>query len=64
MVSDWEGIHQLPGTYAEQVRLGVNAGIDMFMEPTTADKFVTTLTAEVVAGRVARRASTTRSAGS
>jgi beta-glucosidase len=52
VISDWEGIHQLPGTYAEQVRAGVNAGIDMFMEPNTADQFVKTLTAEVVAGRV------------
>jgi beta-glucosidase len=52
VISDWEGIHQLPGTYAEQVRLGVNAGIDMFMEPNSAGDFVTTLTAEVQAGRV------------
>ena len=36
VISDWEGIHQLPGDYANQVRLGVNAGIDMFMEPNTA----------------------------
>ena len=33
VISDWEGIHQLPGDYAAQVRTGVNAGIDMFMEP-------------------------------
>ncbi|WP_395728049.1 glycoside hydrolase family 3 protein [Nakamurella sp.] len=52
VISDWEGIHQLPGTYAEQVRAGVNAGIDMFMEPNTAGEFVTTLKAEVKAGRV------------
>ena len=52
VISDWEGIHQLPGDYSTQVRLGVNAGIDMFMEPNSADKFVPALIAEVEAGRV------------
>ena len=52
VISDWEGIHQLPGDYSTQVRLGVNAGIDMFMEPNSADKFVSALIAEVEAGRV------------
>ena len=33
VISDWEGIHQIPGDWATQVRTGVNAGIDMFMEP-------------------------------
>jgi len=54
VISDWEGIHQLPGEYPDQVRLGVNAGIDMFMEPNSADKFVPTLIAEVAAGRVSQ----------
>ncbi len=54
VISDWEGIHQLPGDYPNQVRLGVNAGIDMFMEPNSAAKFVRTLIAEVQAGRVAQ----------
>ncbi len=60
VVSDWEGIHQLPGAApagspapsAEQVRAGANAGIDMFMEPKTAPRFQQVLTAEVTAGRV------------
>ncbi len=55
VISDWEGIHQLPGDYPNQVRLGVNAGIDMFMEPNSAPQFVETLLAEVRAGRVAER---------
>ncbi len=62
VVSDWEGIHQLPGAApagsaaptAEQVRAGANAGIDMFMEPKTAPRFQQLLTAEVTAGRVSR----------
>ena len=54
VVSDWLGIHQLPGAYPDQVRAGVNAGIDMFMEPANAPQFAATLTAEVRAGRVAQ----------
>jgi beta-glucosidase len=61
VISDWEGIHQLPDPTAPagspaptagQVRDGVNAGIDMFMEPNTAARFEELLTAEVQAGRV------------
>ncbi|GAA5168012.1 glycoside hydrolase family 3 protein [Amycolatopsis dongchuanensis] len=52
LISDWEAIHQLPGDYATQVRTAVNAGVDMFMEPYSAPQFVSTLTAEVQAGRV------------
>jgi beta-glucosidase len=52
VISDWEGIHQIPGDYATQVRTGVNAGIDMFMEPFSYQAFETTLLAEVAAGRV------------
>ena len=52
VISDWEGIHQIPGDYATQVRTGANAGIDMFMEPFSYQAFETTLTAEVQAGRV------------
>ncbi|HWD47800.1 MAG TPA: glycoside hydrolase family 3 protein [Actinomycetota bacterium] len=52
VISDWEGIHQLPGDYAAQVTTGVNAGIDMFMEPFSYQQFETTLLAEIAAGRV------------
>ncbi len=52
VISDWEAIHQLPGDYAQQVRTAVNAGIDMFMEPYSAEQFEQTLTDEVQAGRV------------
>jgi beta-glucosidase len=52
VISDWEGIHQLPGDWATQVRTAVNAGIDMFMEPTAYKDFETTVIAEVKAGRV------------
>jgi beta-glucosidase len=52
VISDWEGIHQIPGDWATQVRTGVNAGIDMMMEPNSYKDFITTLTDEVNAGRV------------
>ncbi|WP_007514247.1 glycoside hydrolase family 3 protein [Pseudofrankia saprophytica] len=52
LVSDLMAIQQLPGDYAAQVRAGVNAGIDMFMEPNSAPRFARTLLDEVRAGRV------------
>ena len=58
VISDWEGIHQIPdpsGAPAPsplQVRTGVNAGTDMFMEPNTSPQFEQVLKAEVTAGRV------------
>ena len=52
VISDWEGIHQLPGDWPTQVRTGVNAGIDMMMEPNAYQSFITTLLDEVSAGRV------------
>jgi beta-glucosidase len=52
VISDWEGIHQIPGDWATQVRTGVNAGIDMMMEPNSYKDFIATLTSEVRAGRV------------
>ncbi len=52
VISDWEGIHQIPGDWPTQVRTGVNAGIDMMMEPNQYQSFETTLIAEVQAGRV------------
>jgi beta-glucosidase len=61
VISDWEAIHQIPGDLATQVRTSVNAGVDMFMEPNAPDasspvnhyeSFISTLLAEVRAGRV------------
>jgi beta-glucosidase len=52
VISDFDGIRRMPGDYPTQVRSGVNAGIDMFMEPFSYQDFETTLLAEVAAGRV------------
>jgi beta-glucosidase len=52
VISDWEGIHQIPGDWPTQVRTGVNAGIDMMMEPNSYQSFIATLIDEVHARRV------------
>jgi beta-glucosidase len=57
VISDYNGIDHIdsgvPGTtFATRVRTGVNAGIDMFMQPQNFEQFESTLTDEVNAGRV------------
>jgi beta-glucosidase len=52
VISDWEGIHQIPGDWPTQVKTGVNAGIDMMMEPNAYQSFISTLTDEVNNGDV------------
>lgn len=43
VVSDWKAIEQLPGTYEDQVRDSINAGIDMVMVPDNYVLFINTL---------------------
>jgi beta-glucosidase len=52
VISDWEGIHQLPGSFPEQIHTAVMAGVDMFMEPFDYAEFEKILTEEVEAGEV------------
>jgi beta-glucosidase len=57
VISDWRGIHQIPGDYRTQVKTSVMAGIDMFMEPTTTEavgyqQFIETLISLVEDGEV------------
>ena len=52
VVTDWEGINQLPGTLAEQAVAGVNAGIDIFMMSTNYPLFIDTMIKQVGAGSV------------
>ncbi|CAI6006957.1 unnamed protein product [Closterium sp. NIES-64] len=52
MVSDWEALKELPGSYEDQVTLGVNSGLDMIMVPNDFANFSTTLTSLVNSGRV------------
>jgi beta-glucosidase len=54
VVSDWQGIDQIPGDPPSDVRTAVNAGIDMIMEPANYARVQQDLLAEVAAGRVPR----------
>ncbi|MET7689816.1 glycoside hydrolase family 3 N-terminal domain-containing protein [Streptomyces sp. NPDC005483] len=55
VISDWNGIDQIPGDYASDVRTSVNAGVDMVMAPYAYKDFHTALIEEVRAGRVSER---------
>jgi beta-glucosidase len=52
VISDWDGIDQIPGDRASDVRTSVNAGVDMVMVPYAFREFRTTLMEEAQAGRV------------
>jgi beta-glucosidase len=53
VISDYNGIDHINGAdFATKVREGVNAGIDMFMQPQNYVQFISTLIAEVNANRV------------
>ncbi len=57
IVSDWAGIDQLPGSFREDVKQSINAGIDMVMIPDRYQLFASTLselngTGEVSTSRI------------
>lgn len=52
VVSDWEGIGQLPGDRATQIETAINAGIDMAMEPFNYKEFIDYLKQLVSLNRV------------
>ena len=52
LVSDWNGVDELPGERDENVEQAINAGIDMVMAPDTYREFITSLKKNVEAGRV------------
>jgi beta-glucosidase len=39
VVSDWEGIDQIPGDYMSDIIVAINAGIDMIMVPGSGEKY-------------------------
>ncbi|MET9789193.1 glycoside hydrolase family 3 N-terminal domain-containing protein [Streptomyces canus] len=55
VISDWNGIDQIPGDYESDVRTSVNAGVDMVMAPYAYKDFHTALVQEVRAGRVSEK---------
>ena len=52
IVSDWNGIDDLPGTPDERIEKSVNAGIDMMMVPDKYREFIEGLKKNVDAGRI------------
>lgn len=52
VVSDWQGIDQIPGEYYSDVVTAINAGIDMVMVPYDYQTFIATLTKAVESGDV------------
>jgi beta-glucosidase len=52
LVSDWQGIDQIPGEYYQDVVTAINAGIDMNMVPYKYQQFVETLRQAVDKGDV------------
>ncbi|MFD5595144.1 glycoside hydrolase family 3 N-terminal domain-containing protein [Streptomyces griseorubiginosus] len=55
VISDWNGIDQIPGDYPSDIRTSVDAGVDMVMAPYAYKDFHTALTQEVRAGRVSEQ---------
>jgi beta-glucosidase len=52
VVSDWNGIDELPGTPEERIAKAVNAGIDMMMVPDKYREFIDGVKKNVDAGRI------------
>ncbi|MCU0452556.1 MAG: glycoside hydrolase family 3 C-terminal domain-containing protein [Bacteroidetes bacterium] len=52
VVSDWQGVDQLPGGYEAAVETAINAGIDMVMVPINIELFISSLRRLVNANRV------------
>lgn len=52
IVSDWQAIDQLPGSYYEQVVASLNAGLDMIMVPYDTELFFSTAVEAVENGDV------------
>ena len=53
IVSDWNGIQQVPGCTKDHCPQAVNAGIDMIMVPDDWKAFITNTVADVREGRIA-----------
>jgi beta-glucosidase len=52
LVSDWQAIDALPGSYKDRVANSINAGLDMIMVPDAYQKFITNLANAVDNGKV------------
>jgi beta-glucosidase len=54
VISDWDAIQQLPGSFKEQVTAAINAGVDMAMVPNNTSQFISTLSKAVESGAVSQ----------
>ena len=52
VVSDWQAIDAIPGSYDSQVKTSINAGLDMIMVPYDYAKFIKTLKSEIQNGDI------------
>lgn len=52
LISDWNGIDQIPGPYSSDIQTSINAGLDMVMVPSNYRTFINTLIAHVNSGAV------------
>ncbi|HHW23716.1 MAG TPA: glycoside hydrolase family 3 protein [Clostridiaceae bacterium] len=52
VISDWEALHQLPGSFEDQVVACVNAGVDMLMEPNMWKETIDAIVKGVEKGRI------------
>jgi len=52
IISDWNAIHQLSGSFAQQVAISVNSGIDMLMEPSRWQETINTIVNNVNSGTI------------
>ncbi|MBE0450756.1 MAG: glycoside hydrolase family 3 protein [Clostridia bacterium] len=52
VISDWEGIHALPGLLEDQVVKAVNAGIDLLMQPYNGEETYNALLKAARGGRI------------
>jgi beta-glucosidase len=54
VISDWEAIHQLPGSLYQQIVASINAGVDMLMEPMKWKESVDTMVRAVKNGDISK----------
>ncbi len=52
LISDYNALGELPGSYQEQIAQSINAGMDMVMVPDRYQEFIRLLKANVAAGKV------------
>ncbi len=52
LVSDWQALEQIPGSYEDQIKASINAGMDMNMVPYNYPKFIDAMKKLVASGDI------------